>query len=333
MSADLAAEAAAAAARRTTGRKVGTIVLGTVLGIAALAYAMHGIDRHDLRQMLRDARPAWIALAGGILGVSYCVRSQRWAWILGVRRNFASLLWATGMGYALNSLLPARAGDLARSVAGAVAIKRPTALVLASTVVERVLDAVFLVVAILIALPSAPNTPDWIVSGARGAAVVCAIALAVIGVAVLRHRRRDDDRLHAGGIRGAGPSFMAGLALVNTTRTAARAVGITILIWSSDVLLIMALSRGFGIDLSPMQSMLLICALGLASAAPSTPGFVGVYQAICVALLVPLGATQASAVGLATALQIVTLLVAGVITLLGSVLRTTFTTPSGNPTT
>jgi uncharacterized membrane protein YbhN (UPF0104 family) len=43
------------------------------------------------------------------------------------------------------------------------------------------------------------------------------------------------------------------------------------------------------------QALLLLAALGLASAAPSTPGYVGIYQFVAVAVLQPFGFSQSEA--------------------------------------
>jgi hypothetical protein len=60
--------------------------------------------------------------------------------------------------------------------------------------------------------------------------------------------------------------------------------------------------------------MLLITAMGLGSALPSTPGYVGIYQFVAVTVLVPFGFTRDAALAyilVAQAISYVTVLLLG----------------------
>ncbi|MCZ2097626.1 MAG: flippase-like domain-containing protein, partial [Anaerolineae bacterium] len=60
------------------------------------------------------------------------------------------------------------------------------------------------------------------------------------------------------------------------------------------------------LTLSAPQALLLLAALGLSSAIPSTPGYVGIYQFVAVTVLVPFGLTQDEALVYIIAFQLVT---------------------------
>jgi hypothetical protein len=77
-------------------------------------------------------------------------------------------------------------------------------------------------------------------------------------------------------------------AFANPTRGFAFA-GMTILIWLTDAVGTMIGARAFGFSLSLPIAVMLLAGLGLSSAIPFTPGYVGVYQFVAVAVLVPLG--------------------------------------------
>jgi uncharacterized membrane protein YbhN (UPF0104 family) len=64
--------------------------------------------------------------------------------------------------------------------------------------------------------------------------------------------------------------------------------------------------------LSLAQSFLLIAALGISSALPSTPGYVGVYQFVAVTILSPFGIVRESALALILLVQFLNLLVVSV---------------------
>ena len=78
---------------------------------------------------------------------------------------------------------------------------------------------------------------------------------------------------------------------------------LTILIWVSDCAGTMIAGRALGLDLTFSMAMLLITGLGLGSALPSTPGYVGIYQFVAVTVLVPLGVAKSAALAFILVVQ------------------------------
>lgn len=78
---------------------------------------------------------------------------------------------------------------------------------------------------------------------------------------------------------------------------------LTVLIWSMDAVIALTAAQAFGMPLQPTEALLLLAGLGLGSALPSTPGYVGIYQFVTVSLLVPLGYAQSSALALILYMQ------------------------------
>src|SRR5206468_10905561 len=82
----------------------------------------------------------------------------------------------------------------------------------------------------------------------------------------------------------------------------------TVLIWSVDCITAMLGAYALGLQLPFRVALLLITGMGLGSALPSTPGYVGIYQFVTVSVLVPFGFTKTNAVAyilLAQAVQYV----------------------------
>jgi len=77
----------------------------------------------------------------------------------------------------------------------------------------------------------------------------------------------------------------------------------TVTIWVSDALGTMAAARALGLALSFPMAVLLLTGLGLGSALPSTPGYVGIYQFVAVTVLVPLGVPKSGALALILMMQ------------------------------
>src|SRR5690242_3369470 len=94
-------------------------MLFITLGLAAvlLFLAFRGVNWGDMIQTLRSGRIELLALAFGVITVSYFLRGMRWRVLLSAERLLhpVTVFWGTCAGYLGNSFLPARAGELIRS--------------------------------------------------------------------------------------------------------------------------------------------------------------------------------------------------------------------------
>src|SRR5208282_3878988 len=70
----------------------------------------------------------------------------------------------------------------------------------------------------------------------------------------------------------------------------------TALLWALEGTTVILGARSIGISFSIPVTYLLIAGLGLGSALPSTPGYVGIYQFAAVSVLTPFGYSQADAI-------------------------------------
>lgn len=110
--------------------------------------AFKNVDLNVMAQAFKTARPAWLLLSGFFVIASCLPRAWRWQILLKPISKDVSLksaFWAVLMAYAGNNVFP-RAGEVAR----AAAIKRdhPVSMsaVLATVVVERLLDTLMLLI-------------------------------------------------------------------------------------------------------------------------------------------------------------------------------------------
>ncbi len=78
---------------------------------------------------------------------------------------------------------------------------------------------------------------------------------------------------------------------------------LTVVIWSIDVIDAILLARALGLTLTPPVALLLIAGMGLGSALPSTPGYVGIYQFVAVTVLVPFGFSHTDALAYSLVMQ------------------------------
>jgi uncharacterized membrane protein YbhN (UPF0104 family) len=89
--------------------------------------------------------------------------------------------------------------------------------------------------------------------------------------------------------------FLLGMRALHSPVRALSFLGLSFPIWLGDGLVAVSMAAALRLGLSLPQALLLLAALGLASAAPSTPGYVGVFQFVAVTVLVPFGFTHSQA--------------------------------------
>jgi uncharacterized membrane protein YbhN (UPF0104 family) len=99
------------------GRKLYWAV-SLVLAAVLLYWALRGIDWKQVWRTLAHARPAWIAATWALISCNIFLRSVRWRVLLsaGGRVTLPDAFWATAAGYLGNNFLPARAGEVVRTM-------------------------------------------------------------------------------------------------------------------------------------------------------------------------------------------------------------------------
>jgi uncharacterized membrane protein YbhN (UPF0104 family) len=184
--------------------------------------------------------------------------------------------------------------------------------VLATALTERIFDALTLVLVAFAAIRQLGLAASWLAPALNGM-----LAVGFIGLALLLASRRLERPLLAllarlplpQRFRPALDSFTRNFLLgMRSFQHPGRAVGfasLTAIIWLGDGLTANLVARAFGLNLALPGALLLISALGLSSAVPSTPGYIGVYQFVAVTVLMPLGFLRSEALACSITLQAV----------------------------
>lgn len=297
--------------RRRTWARLGVGALAALL----LYLAFRGVDWGELGGLLAGADPAGIALAFVIMTVGTMLRAQRWRLLVASRAHptYAAMFWATMAGYVGNAYLPARAGDLLRSLLLGRHLGVTKSFVFGTTVTERVLDTIVIVALAGAVIALLPEAPSWLTSSSAGLSIgaVCAL-LALLAVPRLagwierqvarlplsaHWRRRAMEIWH---------EFFTGSRAIENHVTAAAFAALSVLIWTMDTACMTSVAAALGLEVfTPLLALLLVVALALSSVAPSTPGYVGVYQFVAVSVLAPFAVGQTQALALVLLFQAV----------------------------
>src|SRR5215207_1122510 len=142
------------------------VLLAFAVSAVALFLAFRNVDFDAVLDALRDAAYWWIVPATALLTVSLLLRGVRWQLLFyphtGLR--FGNVFGCMNAGYFVNTILPARLGEVVRAVMLSRLENVRTAHALSTVVVERVLDLLTTIVILgllipFVELPASSVTP------------------------------------------------------------------------------------------------------------------------------------------------------------------------------
>lgn len=298
-----------ASSRRAWYRtKTFQLILGTAVTIGCLWWAVHVMaDGQPLSTFLLNLREAFkhanylsLPLILALLYVFYRVKAWRWTMLLVPLGEFStgSLFPPVMIGFAFNNLLPAHLGDFVRVFVFSRQQREPLSAVLASVVLERVLDAIAILTLLGVGLLFMPGMEDPRLRTTMGI-VAAGICVALIGAAAYLIWTRPFvaafewclDRVPL-----LPASFKTNLATMLEQGAAGLAslkhrhlwVGLlftSYLQWSINVLVISLSLWSFGIRVSPLVSCIVMGVTAFGVTVPASPGYFGVIQLCFVAVL------------------------------------------------
>lgn len=129
-----------------------SMLLGSIVSLAALYFAFRNIPLRDLLSYMLSINYLWIVPAVVVILIAFSLRTVRWVYILeldysvGFWQAFHPLM----IGFMVNCILPGRVGELARPVVLNRNKSIPVSTGLATVVVERFFDLVVLLLLFLV---------------------------------------------------------------------------------------------------------------------------------------------------------------------------------------
>ena len=150
-----------------------------------LYFSLRGINWGQVWAVLKRADLALVAINLLILSWSLFLRAYRWRILLQSQKAvpIADAFWATSAGYFGNNFLPARAGELVRTMMISASSGLGRMFVLTTALTERLADAITLVLISSVVLLTLPVKPGWFDRAAKPFALIgiCgALAILVI---------------------------------------------------------------------------------------------------------------------------------------------------------
>lgn len=293
-------------------------VLGLLLSIAILWWALRDVSVAEVWEVLRHSDVKWFIAAATLATLAFPIRAWRWRYLLrsvAIDLPYGPLWRSTAIGFMVNNVALARAGELARAYALSreePRVRFTTAI--GSLIVDRVLDAVAVLI-LLVAAMAVPAFPrgsivwgrpvaEWaILLGAIGVAALAALtAVALFPRLVLATWDalvgRIAPRFSARG-RHLLEGFTSGLGALRDPKLFAVVMLWTLAQWGLNAVSFYLAFFAVGIEAPFSAAVFAQSLLAIAVAAPSTPGFFGIFEGVALAALTLYGVPDAVALSYA----------------------------------
>jgi len=295
-------------------------VLPWVITCVALYYAFRSVDWETLVSHLVGVDPLNVSLAVGFTCLSYLLRARRW------QIFFPTPVLALGeaakvliLGFFMNNILPARAGELVRAHVGSRVSGETRTLVLATVASERLVDGLtlslyFIVFAVGLAGPEVSGGLLY-VAGLFGAATLGVGVAIFFRAAILKLLRRLQSRIDhnaAGYVVDRVAVFLDGLAPLYTPSKLPRIALWSFVIWSIELCVYVVIASAFGQPISTSVAVLFMVAVNFSSLIPAAPGGIGVIEAVASSVLVSQGIDREIALAMVICQHVIQYLVVGI---------------------
>jgi len=273
--------------------------VGILLSCGFMWWFIRDIEAAELGRSFQAVSVPLVALSAVVLLSEFWIRAVRWRLLLLPIREapLKDLLQATLIGAAGNTLLPMRAGDVARAVvaSGATGVRLTT--VFATNVMERVYDLFGLVAILFLTFALLPEgiavEPDDIERIEKLSFYGKLIGLvALSGMLVFFLMARNPEKARAlvrfftapapaplrNKIRDLAGAFIDGLKATQSARHMWGAIGLSLILWFNLSLAIYLLFMAFHFQLPYAAACFITVAIALAVVIPQAPGYLGVFQ-------------------------------------------------------
>ncbi len=281
--------------RITTG-----VLIGTIVAVLCLVFALQHVELWRLRRALEGAHFIFALPTLAAVFLFYRIKATRWSQLLSpsTRVTGNELFPAVIIGYAGNTLVPLQFGDVLRAGIAARRQKLPTAPVLVSIGLERVLDLITLLAPIGIALTVMPHVPPTLRNTTLlfSGMTIAALALFVFYVfwtsrfiAVIEKLCRYAPTRIADVILKQAALGVDGLAALRSVPLLGKVLLTSVVHWSLWVLAVWCSLRALHIDAPPVAALFATVFLVIGTNLPNSPGYVGSIQLAYVLALKPFG--------------------------------------------
>lgn len=281
-----------------------------LIGVFVSAVLLYLVFRNtDLYELWRAALTAnyWYFIPSTIATfASFWLRAVRWQLLFASIKKIRihPLFSATMIGFMANNILPARLGEFVRAYVIGKNENVPKTASFGTIVVERVFDGLVLLCLLITSFITNSALPDWVVVSGYVLGSIYMVTLIVLVFWVMKPDQTLSlvyrvIRIVSAGlaerVRVLFGSFITGLGVLRKGSRLFTVVLMSFVLWSVAALSIYYGLIAFNMNLSYTASLLIMAILGFGVTLPSSPGYIGPFQASCVVALALFSISQSDA--------------------------------------
>jgi glycosyltransferase 2 family protein len=285
--------------------------LGLLITGIFLYLVLRQIDTGALAQAVLHAQYGWLAPAFAVYILGYLVRALRWKFLLNAVKPlpWTRLLPPLILGFTVNNLLPARAGEFvgAYLVGKREGVSKTAAF--ATVVMQRVYDGLVMVLlaVVVLAFYRLPGGESKFVDMVNLVIKATAAVFVLVFIALFVMITWKEfftawfekfSRLLPAGLRPKVEtllgSFLEGLAVMRSRRDSLLAFLFSLAAWTGESAAYYFVMRAFGLALPAYAAVMLMAVINLGIMVPSSPGYIGPFEFFGVGTLLLFGVPKSA---------------------------------------
>lgn len=282
------------------------IIIGIVISLLTILWLIYNINWNEVFEQLKTVNYSWLIAAFAVIFLQFILRAVRWRYLVPDSSSMPFALSYDGIMLAnfANYILPLRAGEFVRPYFLSRNSNNSFSNCFAGVVIERFFDLTMVLIMFKLSLSAGQQLDSWIEQGANALFILAACILVFIVLAVLAPNtaQRVSNFLLSflpQRIRSFFSELVSGLLegaqVVKSGKNLFLIIFLSALVWLDTALGYYVLLCMFDFKASFYQAIIVTVVVALAVAAPSAPGFIGVFQVACIAAFALLGLSKETA--------------------------------------
>ncbi len=287
-------------------------VVGLLISAVCVWWEMREVRPSQVWDALRQARGVGFVVLMALTLLGFWIRAFRWRWLISTAKPLTtgSLFSATMVGFMANNLFPFRLGEFVRPYVLGRREKMSKTTLLATIVVERVVDMITLLaifgLALLLHPISSETNAGRLANGGALLLVVLCVGL-VVGLVIIERT----PKLMGGLLEGLAARlpgsigrklvsalhhFIAGLALFRDVPRLLWVFFLSFVMFGVFALCLTVSMWAFHMDVPWYSGLIMLVITAIGIMVPAAPGYIGTLNIACVAGLALFGIGKAAAV-------------------------------------
>lgn len=268
-------------------RKLAIIAIN-IASLVCLVWVLRGSGLSQLNREVAHLHWPWVAVSAVSGVLVYLWQAWRWSLLLAPVKpvSVGHSTRAIFVGLFANELLPLRAGEIVRCFLQGRWSQIPLSVVLASALIERIFDGVWLMACLFAAFRSMPRMPRFLVDGAYVLGAVILVVAAFLAIAMYWREQTLDALVKAKWLSWVH-ILVQDLHLIGHSRYLYMAFLVSMPYLLMQVLPIYALFQAYAplAYLGWLPAFVTMVILRLGAVVPQAPGSLGAFNALTVVSL------------------------------------------------